>query len=126
MKEEEYSHWTFSQIGIKNVKNLHQRLFEQGFYTEASNEETLKMYKVGGIQNVISRLGLNIKGKKQDLINGLIAQVDKETLANNLTSGYTSISLKGKEWIKEHELEFSWYTETEEFASLEEYKKNRT
>jgi hypothetical protein len=107
------------------VNTLHKKLLSQGFYAPATNEEILSTYSIGDIKNVISKLGLNIKGKKQDLIKGLIDQVDEKTLSINLFNGYTSISSKGKDWMAVHELEFSWYNATEEHASLEEFKKHQ-
>ena len=124
MKDNDYSYWTFSKIGISDIKSIHKKLFIKGFYSIATNEEVLSTYNIAEIKNIIAKLGLNIKGKKQDLISGLISHVEKKVLAENLVDGYNSISIEGKQWMAQHKLEFAWYNEQEKFSTLEEYKKH--
>jgi len=126
LKEADYPHMMFNNIGIDKVKKLHTELFEKGFYSKASNKEILETYKVGEIKEVISKCQLDIRGKKDDLISDLVAKANPEQLSQLLGDSYLSISDYGRKWMEDHQLEYEFYTSNEEFDSFEEYKKVRS
>lgn len=125
VRECDYAHWMFARIGIEVVGKVHKDLYEKGFYCKAPNRNILSTMKVGEIKAVIEKLGLNIKGKKEDLIDDLISQVDEDTLASMLDQSVCTISAFGKQWMKEHELEYDWYSADEEFPTFDDYKRKR-
>jgi hypothetical protein len=54
MKDNDYSYWTFSKIGISDIKSIHKKLFIKGFYSIATNEEVLSTYNIAEIKNIIA------------------------------------------------------------------------
>lgn len=114
LQESDYPHMIFSRVGICEVSKLHRELHTKGFYQKADNKDTLMGYKVCDIKVIIEKLGLNIKGKKEDLIDGLISQVDENVLSSMIGDQYYVISDYGKQWMTEHEMEYDWYNDDEE------------
>lgn len=125
MRECDYPHFMFSNIGIDVVGKLHKELFDKGFYERAGNRESLSNLKVGEIKAIIEKLGLSIKGKKEDLIDGLVSQADEYELKNLINSQFYKISEHGQQWMNSHELEYEYYTSEKEYPSFEAYKRVR-
>ena len=86
LRECDYPHFMFSNIGIEVVGKVHKELFDKGFYAKAGNRDALVNLKVGEIREIIGKLGLSIKGKKEDLIDGLISQADEYELKTLINS----------------------------------------
>lgn len=126
LRECDYPHFMFSKVGIEVVGKLHKELFDKGFYEKAGNREALANLKVGEIKEIIGKLGLSIKGKKEDLIDGLISQADEYELKNLINSQFYKISEHGQQWMSDHELEYEYYTAEKEYASFEAYKRVRS
>ena len=116
LQESDYPHMIFSRVGICEVSKLHRELHTKGFYQKADNKDTLMGYKVCDIKVIIEKLGLNIKGKKEDLIDGLISQVDENVLSSMIGNQYYVISDYGKQWMTEHKMEYDWYNDDEEMT----------
>lgn len=116
----------FSKVGVDNVSKLHKDIFLRGFYDKAKNREILSTLKVGEIKDIISSLGLSIKGKKEELIDGLISQANELSLSSALGDDYYSVSEYGKHWMYEHTLEYEWYNEPDDYPSFESYKLVRS
>lgn len=126
LRECDYPHFMFSNIGIEVVGKVHKELFDKGFYEKAGNRDALVNLKVGEIKEIIGKLGLSIKGKKEDLIDGLISQADEYELKNLINSQYYKISENGRQWMSDHELEYEYYTSEKEYSSFESYKRVRS
>ena len=119
----DYSDWYFNNKGIFDYVNLHKHLVSIGFYEKASNADVLSKYKVGEIKDFAAKLGLEIKGKKEDLIKDLVSKADEAQLRNLLNSRLMCISSKGKKWMEEHKEEYEYIISDDSFSSFEEYKK---
>ena len=117
-----YSSWYFWKEGIKDYITLHKTLVSRGFYSRATNEEILSTYKVGEIKELITQLGITAKGKKDDLIQGVISQTDEGTLNRLLGDQLQSISEMGEQWMETHQEEYDYYTAEDEFPSFDAYK----
>lgn len=126
LRECDYSHFMFSRVGIEVVGKLHKELFDKGFYEKAGNRDSLVNLKVGEIREIIGKLGLSIKGKKEDLIDGLISQADEYELKTLMNSQYYKVSEYGQKWMSDHELEYEYYTSEKEYSSFESYKRVRS
>lgn len=123
MRECDYSHYTFSHIGVEIVSDLHKELFDKGFYEESASRDALEKLKVGEIKEIIEKLGFTIKGKKEDLIDGLVSQASEPELKSMLPIVIYRISQFGQSWLTEHELEYEFYTSDTEYESFEAYKR---
>lgn len=126
LRECDYPHFMFSKVGIEVVGKVHKELFDKGFYEKAGNRDALANLKVGEIREIIGKLGLSIKGKKEDLIDGLISQADEYELKTLINSQYYKISEHGQQWMNDHELEYEYYTSEKEYSSFESYKRVRS
>ena len=126
LNESDYPHIVFSKVGINNVQQLHRELHSKGFYKRANIRETLSGYKVADIKSIITQLGLVIKGKKEDLIDSLISQVDEDQLASLIPDEYYVISDFGNKWMSEHELEYDWHTASEDYPDFADYAAFRS
>ncbi len=122
-KESDFSRWYFMDYDVKSIRDLYKKICGRGFYGPAENEAVLRAMKVGEIKDVISKLGLNIKGKKDDLISSLLAQADEYSLRTALNSTLYSITSAGKKWMSEHRDEYMYYTADDSFPSLSAFKE---
>ena len=122
MRECDYPHYLFAKIGVNEVGKIHKELVSKGFYGKASNAEILSTYKVGEIKEVVSKFGLSIKGKKEELIKQIVSQINETVLETELGDSIQSISEYGQAWLLDHKDEYGFYTSEKEFDSLESYK----
>lgn len=121
LRESDYPHFMFSQVGITDVKKVHVELVSKGFYEKASSADILSTYKVGEIKDVAAKLNLIVKGKKEDIIDQIVSQANEYKLSSILGDSVLSISSYGKSWMKDHEDEYNYYTSDKDFSSLEDY-----
>lgn len=121
-KESDFSRWYFMNYDIKSICGLYKIICEKDFYGPAENEAVLKTMKVGEIKEIITKLNLNIKGNKNDLISGLLAQTNDDSLKNMLNSTLYSITPAGKKWMSENRDLYMYYTSAEEFSLFDDYK----
>lgn len=122
-KESDFSRWYFMDYDIKSIRDLYKKICERGFYGPGENESVLRAMKVAEIKEVIAKLGLSIKGKKEDLISSLVNQADEYSLKTALNSSLYSITPAGKKWMSEHRDEYMYYTSEDSFSSLEAFKE---
>lgn len=121
--EADFSRWYFMDCDVKSICDLYKDICARGFYGPAENEAVLRTMKVGEIREIISKLGLGIKGKKEELISSLISQADEYSLRTALNGALYSITPAGQKWMNEHRDEYMYYTSSDEFPSLSAFKE---
>ncbi len=121
LSEDDYPHSLFFNVGIVNVKELHKEIVSKGYYQKASNEVILNSLKVNEIKGIASKLGLIVKGKKEELINQILSNSKDQELSNVLGDEILEISQTGKKWIEDNESLYNYYVSEKEFKSFEEY-----
>lgn len=109
MKESDYSQWEFMRYGVKNVKNLHKELEEKNFYKQADVKESLSVYKNVELKKIADDLGVNVKGKKEAIIEQLSTEITITSLIEITGDKILSISNTAEAFLKKHELEYDYY-----------------
>ena len=122
MRECDYPHFMFENIGVKVVGTLHKELSAKGFYDKAGSADILSTYKVGEIREIAADLDVKVKGKKDEIIQQIVEQADKFALETKLGDKVQTISAYGKQWMADHKDEYEFYHSDKEFNSVEEYR----
>lgn len=122
MRECDYPHMMFRGVGVNEVKKLHEELSQRGFYVDAPSSQTLSTYKVCEIKEIANKLNLTVKGKKEQLIEQIVAQANESELKDILGSKVQTISQYGYQWMSEHKDEYNYYHSDREWESFEAYK----
>lgn len=125
MNDIDYPHFMFFHSGVTKPNELHRELFEKGYYQQATAEEMLTIFKVGELKEIASKLGVEIKGKKEDLISQLSQKADYEQIKNVLGYDIYSMNDKARKYLEDHQLEIEYYRLDDDSMTLEQYKKTR-
>lgn len=102
---EHYPQFYSYECGLTNPALLHQQLIGENFFVPSSVSEKLSSLKVVELKQILQSRGLKVSGKKADLIDRILANIDLDDLHiffQNDEIRY-SLSTKGKEFLKSHE-----------------------
>ena len=120
-KREEYPSYLFYECGIQNGPQYHQDMINEGMLVPAPVEEIIKSYKVDQLKQILEDCGLDSSGKKDALIERIVANVP----ANNITMASDSpmyvISDKAKLFLLQHEDYIKLRTNTHYDIKWQEY-----
>ena len=97
---EQYPRWTSYKLHLDNPKLKHQELVKNGYLIPASTEFTLGKCKVSQLKEILNDHNLNANGKKDDLIERIVNNVDIYSIK---LPKYYVLSAKGESFLKDHE-----------------------
>lgn len=93
-KSSEYQRYLLYECGIRDANAYHRELLQQGYFEEASNKTILESLKVTELKQILSELGQSVTGKKETLIERILAFGDEAIIKR--ASGVTLYSLTEK------------------------------
>lgn len=96
---DDYPRFVSYALEIHDPVKKHKELLKAGFFQETDVSEVLNTYKVVELKEMMSAHGLVPKGKKADLIDTILQNVDVKKL--NLPVMY-SVSEKGNAFLQQH------------------------
>ena len=128
-----YVWFEFTRAGVNNineVRKLHEELFSKGFYKKGNDPLLyLNRLKVSELKEVSKAFNLQIKGKKDSLIEQLSQLISFDQLKSYFGYDIYELSEKVDEFKKEHKFEIEYYFELydsninfNEFLKLRETK----
>lgn len=97
---DKYPRWTSYKLYLTDPKNKHKQLVQDGYLTIAPINIALEKLRVAELKSILNQYNLLAKGKKDELINRIINNVDASSL--NLPKHYV-LSDKGSKYLDEHE-----------------------
>ena len=121
---EHYPQFYSYECGLTNPALLHQQLIGENFFVPSSVSEKLSSLKVVELKQILQSRGLKVSGKKADLIDRILANIDLDDLRiffQNDEICY-SLSTKGKEFLKSHEDYVRFHRYARYGIKLEEYE----
>lgn len=121
---EHYPQFYSYECGLTNPSLLHQQLIDENFFVPSSVSEKLSSLKVVELKQILQSRGLKVSGKKSDLIDRILANIDLDDLHiffQNDKICY-SLSTKGKEFLKSHEDYVRFHRYARYGIKLEEYE----
>ena len=130
MREDDYPHLIFMESGVKEVRTLHKELETKDFYEFANVKDSLSIYTVADLMIIADNFKIDVKGKKQDIIDILSTRIELRELIKFTKDLIMSISDIGKKYLEDNEFEIEYYRSSYYTKmTLEEYKevrKNKT
>ena len=97
-----YQRYLLYECGIRNPLEYHQTLIDEGYFELTSTVEFLNGLKVVDLKAILSEYGLSVTGKKENLIERIIENVNEGDIKKHSTEMTYSISKKGREYLEEH------------------------
>ncbi len=112
------------ECGLTNPQILHQKLIDEGFFYPASLYDLLTTLKVTDLKKILQSYGLEVSGKKEDLIQRILSEGDVEDIRNFFkdTEPHYSLSVKGKSFLKAHEDYVHFHRYSKYGIKLNEYE----
>ena len=125
-QNDEYQRYFTYECGITNPRAYHKQLIADGFLIPSSTAETLKGYKVAELKDLCDALGIVKTGKKQDIIERLVQNVDSDLLKNYTDKEQCySLSEKGAHFLSQHKDYIELHRNTVWGISLAEYEREK-
>ena len=102
-KNDAYPSYLKYDFGINNPSKYHQKVIDEGYLEEAPAANSLKHFKVDQLKQILTSNGLSDKGKKDELIQRIVSNVNLDTLP--LDKVYIP-SEKGIEYLNKYDYLF--------------------
>ena len=106
----EFPSFWYESYGIDNPDGLLQSLLDRGFIRVASNETALNRLTIPELKDVLRQQNLKLTGKKSDLIDRILQNVDAEFLDQLLTFKGYELTKLGESELKQNKyvLDFNY------------------
>lgn len=98
----DYQQYLLYECGIKNPSAYHRALIDEGYLSHCPLTESLKSLKVDELKTILSEHNLKLKGKKEELINRIIENIDESTIYKYCQVDLYSITEKGRKFLDTH------------------------
>lgn len=121
-----YVYFMFTRAGvnsIKEVRKLHEELFEKGYYKKGDKSDLyLNDLKVGDLREIANNFSIDAKGKKADIIKTLSEKLSYDQLREYFGYDIYTLSEKVDGFKDEHELENEFYNDlTDDNLTLKDF-----
>ena len=123
-----YPQYYSRECGLTNPALLHQQLISEGYLVRSSILEELRTLKITELKQILQSCGLKVTGKKAELVDRILTNVDVEDLHSFFQSETPcySLSAKGTEFLKNHEDYIRFHRYTKFGISFDEYERTKT
>lgn len=95
------SFWYY-KYGLKNAKEILDKLLEKGFICISPVKDTIKRFSNAKLKDMLKELNLKVSGKKSELLERLFQNTTIEYLENKVEARGFSITEKGKQELKDN------------------------
>lgn len=121
--EESFPDFWWYECGVNDVKALLNRLMDKGYISVGSLNDSLQLYKVDELKQVLREYGLKVSGNKTNLIKRLVENIQEEELRTLFPHASYKTTEKGKEAILYDE--YVLYAHTHQFEGINIYSLNQ-
>ena len=101
-EDNNYARYLTYECGISDVNKYHTELFWQEYIIQAPLFECYSIYTVNELKPLLEEIGQSTKGKKEELINKIFDNADKNFINRNCPKHIFVLSDKGKYFVEEH------------------------
>lgn len=121
---EQYPLYYAHECGLTNPKSLHLQLIEEGFLEPSSISQLLTILKVSELQQMLRSCGLKVSGKKEELINRILSNINTEDLLSFFKDEPPrySLSIKGTTFLDQHKDYIRFHRYTRYGVTIAEYE----
>lgn len=124
ISEDGFAHFQFLRCGVDKVYDLYKTLCEKGYYSEATLEDNLAFYNVGGLKDILTKLELDTKGKRDTLVDRIVSNVSIEQFKSVVEEIYYKRTELADKYLVEHADEYRYYCSgRDKFITLEQFLK---
>lgn len=95
------SFWYY-KYGLKDAKEILDKLLEQGFICISPIQDTIKRFSNAKLKDMLKELNLKVSGKKSELLERLFQNTTIEYLENKVEARGFSITEKGEQELKDN------------------------
>ena len=103
-KDNNYARYLTYECGIPDVNKYHAELFRQEYIIQATLFECYSIYTVNELKPLIEEIGQSTKGKKEELINKILDNADKDFINKNCyiegNTFYDTVEIMIDNWIQ--------------------------
>ena len=99
-EENNYARYLTYECGISDVNKYHTELFWQEYIIQAPLFECYSIYTVNELKPLLEEIGQSTKGKKEELINKIFDNADKNFINRNCPKHIFVLSDKGKYFVE--------------------------
>lgn len=97
----EYQQYLYYRYGIGNPKQYHIDMINKGYFELLSTQDVLSSLKVNKLKEILGNYDLEIKGRKKDLIQRILNNINEEELKRILPKDEIyCLSRKGLDYIE--------------------------
>ena len=96
------SMWS-SHHGIEDARSIHLALIRDGLLEQESPKQSLPSLKVAELKDITAELGIEVTGKKADLVAAIAEAATDEYLITKLPNKIYVVSTKGQAFLDEHQ-----------------------
>ena len=97
-----YARYFLYECGIRNPSKYHRGLIAEGYFTEASVEQTLNSLKVTDLKEILSALGESTTGKKDALVWRIANNADTSLIEKYCPEKLYMLSALGQSFLADH------------------------
>ena len=97
-----YTRYFIYECGIKNPRQYHIDLINDGYFQEATYKEVLNTFSAKNLKEILEHENQPKTGKKELLINRIIENIDEDVIKSYITEPYYIISKKGYDFVQTH------------------------
>ena len=112
--------WLY-EYGVKNPQSVLESLCDRNFIVQGGLKDALNQLKLPELKSELSSYGLSSTGKKADLIERLLANVNEKQLDAKFTERYYALTDLGEQELKENEYVIYMHKNKSMFADLGVY-----
>lgn len=130
-KDEEYPSTLRFWYDIKNIRQLHSQLINEGYYRQATISEILNTNTISELKEFANTHGITVKGNKKDLVNQIVENLNDEEINNIVNQAKLYfISDKGIEYIEKYKdflilaENYSWDINVKQYNDLKKKYSN--
>lgn len=98
-----YARYFLYECGIRNPSKYHRNLISEGYFEEASVEQTLNSLKVTELKEILSALGESTTGKKDALIWRIANNTDTSLIERYCPKKLYVLSALGQSFLADHD-----------------------